>query len=193
MVIGYDTRIKSAHLARVAAGVYRSNGIKVCLWPEALPVPTLSCAVRALNASAGVMITASHNPRKYNGYKVYGANGCQITTEAAKEVLSCIEKVDCFEPVIDSNSTVDYIDDSVPTSFIEEVKKASVVIEDIARDVAIVYSPLNGMGLKPVNRVLQEIGFTNITVVKEQEQPDGAFSTCPYPNPERSERLWNWA
>ena len=197
IVIGYDSRIKSDVFARTAAGVFAANGLTVHFWPQLLPVPTVSYATRFLHASAGVMITASHNPSKYNGYKVYGADGCQITTEAAAEVLAEIEKLDIFADVKCMNfdaavtaGKVKYIDPSVLTSFIEEVKNQSVLFGDeVNRDVAIVYSPLNGTGLVPVTRVLEESGFTNITVVEEQRNPDGNFPTCPYPNPEIREAM----
>ena len=143
------------------------------------------------------MITASHNPSKYNGYKVYGADGCQITTEAAAEILAEIEKLDIFADVksIEFDEAVaagqiTYIPDEVLTAFINEVKNQSVLFgEEVNKDVAIVYSPLNGTGLVPVTRTLKEMGYTNITVVKEQEQPDGNFPTCPYPNPEIKETM----
>lgn len=191
VVIGYDSRIKSDLFAKVASMVFSDNGIKVNLWPRLNPVPTVSYATRYLNCSAGVMITASHNPSKYNGYKVYGADGCQITTEAASEILSYIEAVDIFTVGIkDFDETkVDYIDDKVLTSFIEEIKKQSVLKENVNKNVAIVYTPLNGTGLVPVTRILKETGFTNITVVEEQKNPDGNFPTCPYPNPEIREAM----
>lgn len=193
VVIGYDSRIKSQLFARTAAMVFHANGIKVNLWNRLLPVPTVSFATRYLHASAGVMITASHNPSKYNGYKVYGSDGCQITTEAAAEILSYIDKVDALSLNIPSftESAVEYIPDDVLTAFIENVKKQSVLGADdhIDRNVAIVYSPLNGTGREPVTRVLNETGFTNITMVKEQEMPDGNFPTCPYPNPEIREAM----
>lgn len=190
VVIGYDSRIKSELFARTAAGVFAANGIHVWIWPELLPVPTVSFSVRYLHADAGVMITASHNPSKYNGYKVYGPDGCQITTEAASDILEEIERVDCFDVPIDMNAEVDKIDPEVLDAFLAEVKGQSVLFGDkVNRDVAIVYSPLNGTGLKPVTRVLKESGFTNITVVSEQEQPDGNFPTCPYPNPEIREAM----
>ena len=197
VVIGFDSRIKSDVFAKVAAGVFAANGIKVWLWPELLPVPTVSYAVRYLHASEGVMITASHNPSKYNGYKVYGPDGCQITTEAAAAILSEIDALDIFANVKStefekavSDGMIKYIDPSVLTAFIEEIKNQSVLFGDeINRDVAIVYSPLNGSGLKPVTRALQESGFTNITVVEEQREPDGNFPTCPYPNPEIREAM----
>ncbi len=196
VVIGYDSRIKSDVFAQVAAGVFAANGINVWLWPQLLPVPTVSFAVRDLKASAGVMITASHNPSKYNGYKVYGEDGCQITTEAAAEILSYIDEVQIFdvtpmeiETALHENK-VKHIGDDVFARFIDEVKKQSVLFgEEIDRNVAIVYSPLNGTGLVPVTRVLSESGFTNITVVEEQRLPDGNFPTCPYPNPEIREAM----
>ena len=222
VVIGYDSRIKSDLFAKVAAGVFAANGIVVHIWPELMPVPAVSFAVRYLHASAGVMITASHNPAKYNGYKVYGADGCQITTEAAAEILTEIDKLDIFEDVENGKfevwkqeklknaenvensensengdsedgvkkGSIHYIRDEVYTAFINEVKHQSVLFsEEVSKDVAIVYSPLNGTGLKPVTRTLKEMGYTNITVVKEQEQPDGNFPTCPYPNPEIREAM----
>lgn len=197
VVIGYDSRIKSDVFAKVAASVFAANGIMVHLWPELNPVSTVSFAIRELHASAGVMITASHNPSKYNGYKVYGPDGCQITTEAAKDILEKINATDIFHDVKNTDfdnavadGSVNYIDDSVLTSFIEAVKNQSVLFGDeVNRDVAIVYSPLNGTGLKPVTRALQESGFTNITVVEEQKNPDGNFPTCPYPNPEIREAM----
>lgn len=190
VVIGYDSRIKSDLFAKVAAGVFLNNGIKTYLWSELLPVPTVSYAVRYLKASAGIMITASHNPSRYNGYKVYGADGCQITTGAASAILNEIEKVDCFSVPINTEPVVSLIGEEVLTAFIEEVKNQSVLFGDaVNRDVAIVYTPLNGAGRKPVARVLRETGFTNITVVKEQENPDGHFPTCPYPNPEIREAM----
>ena len=197
VVIGYDSRIKSDVFARTAAGVFAANGINVWFWPQLLPVPTVSFATRELKASAGVMITASHNPSKYNGYKVYGADGCQITTEAAKAILSEINALDIFADVRSmpfdeavNAGKVKYIDLSLLTSFIEAVKSQSVLYGDeVKRDVAIVYSPLNGTGLVPVTRVLEESGFTNITVVEEQRLPDGNFPTCPYPNPEIREAM----
>ena len=195
MTIGYDSRIKSDVFAKVAAGVFAANGVKVNIWSALMPVPTVSFATRYLHTSAGVMVTASHNPSKYNGYKVYGADGCQITTEAAAEILAEIEKLNIFVDVKTSDfeagvasGSIRYIPDEVYTAFVEQVKSQSVLFgEEVNKDVAIVYSPLNGTGLKPVTRTLKEMGYTNITVVKEQEQPDGNFPTCPYPNPEIKE------
>ena len=195
--IGYDSRIKSDVFARAAAGVFAANGVEVHIWPILMPVPTVSFATRYLHTSAGIMVTASHNPSKYNGYKVYGADGCQITTETAAEILAEIEKLDIFADVKCvtfeegvEKGLIRYIPEEVYTAFVEEVKKQSVLFgETVNKDVAIVYSPLNGTGLKPVTRALREMGYGNITVVKEQEQPDGNFPTCPYPNPEIKEAM----
>lgn len=197
VAIGYDSRIKSDVFAKVAAGVFAANGVRVHIWPTLMPVPTVSFATRYLGACAGVMVTASHNPSKYNGYKVYGPDGCQITTEAAAEILSEIEKLDIFADVHTgdfeagvADGSIRFIGDEVYTAFVNEVKNQSVLFgEKVDKDVAIVYSPLNGSGLKPVTRTLREMGYTNITVVKEQEQPDGNFPTCPYPNPEIREAM----
>lgn len=197
VVIGYDSRIKSDVFAKTAASVFAANGIKVHLWPELNPVPTVSYATRYLHASAGVMITASHNPSKYNGYKVYGADGCQITTEAAAEILNGINAIDIFSDVKSvgfdkaaEDGAITYIDSAVMDAYIAEVKNQSVLFGDqVDKNVSIVYSPLNGTGLKPVTRALSESGFTNITVVEEQKNPDGNFPTCPYPNPEIREAM----
>ena len=197
VAIGFDSRIKSDVFAKVAAEVFVANGIKVNVWPVLMPVPTVSFATRYLNTSAGVMVTASHNPSKYNGYKVYGADGCQITTEVAAEILAEIESLDIFTDVKTSdfetgvqNGSIQYISEDVYTAFVEEVKNQSVLFgEKVNKDVAIVYSPLNGTGLRPITRTLKEMGYTNITIVKEQENPDGNFPTCPYPNPEIKEAM----
>lgn len=197
VVIGFDSRIKSDVFARTAASVFAANGVLTHLWPHLNPVPTVSFAVRYLSASAGIMITASHNPSKYNGYKVYGEDGCQITTKAAAEILGEIEKLDIFIDVkrLDfdaavSEGKITYISEDVLTAFIENVKNQSVLFgEKVNRDASIVYSPLNGTGLIPVTRTLKEMGYTNIILVEEQRLPDGAFPTCPYPNPEIREAM----
>ena len=197
IAISYDSRIKSDVFSKIAAEVFAANGIKAYIFPQLMPVPCVSYATRYLKCAAGIMVTASHNPSKYNGYKVYGSDGCQMTTEAANEVLGEIEKLDlfadskriAFEEGLKAGS-IAWIPEEVYTAFVEEVKKQSVVGDaEINRDVAIVYTPLNGAGLKPVLRTLKETGYTNITVVKEQEQPDGNFPTCPYPNPEIHEAM----
>jgi len=198
IAISYDSRIKSDAFAKVSADVFAANGIKAHIYPQLMPTPLLSYAVRALGCAAGVMVTASHNPSKYNGYKVYGADGCQITTEAADAILAEIEKLDSFKDVKRSDfeqgikdGMIAWIGEDVYTAFIERVKQESMLTagDTIDKNVAIVYTPLNGTGLKPVTRILKESGFTNITVVKEQELPDGNFPTCPYPNPEIYEAM----
>ena len=197
LVIGYDSRIKSDIFAKVAASVFAANNITVHFWPELNPVPTVSYAVRQLHASVGIMITASHNPAQYNGYKVYGSDGCQITIDMAGKVLNEIERLDIFNDVKETDfdeavkdGKIKYIEESILTSFIEEIKNQSVLFGDgINHDVSIVYSPLNGTGLIPVTRAFSEAGFTNIKIVEEQKVPDGNFPTCPYPNPEIREAM----
>lgn len=197
VAIAYDSRNKSDVFSQIAASVLAANDIGVHLWPQLMPVPALSYAVRSLGASAGIAVTASHNPAAYNGYKVYGADGCQMTTQASEEILREITKLDMFEDVRKcdfheavQSGMIEYISDDVYTDYIEEVKDRSVLFgEKVNRNIAIVYTPMNGTGLGPVTRVLEESGHTNITIVKEQEQPDGDFPTCPYPNPEIREAM----
>lgn len=197
IAISYDSRINSTLFAEAAAGVFAANGIKVFIYKQLMPTPLVSYAVRELKCSAGIMVTASHNPSKYNGYKVYGSDGCQIANEVADETLDNINKLDIFKDVkyIDfkealKNGSVEYISDDIYTKFIERVKKESVLQDEkLDKNVKIIYSPLNGTGLKPVTRILKECGYQNVIVVKEQEQPDGHFPTCPYPNPEIREAM----
>ncbi|MDY5647182.1 MAG: phospho-sugar mutase, partial [Lachnospiraceae bacterium] len=198
IAVSYDSRIKSDVFAQVASGVFAANGISVVIYRELMPTPCLSYAVRSLCCAAGIMVTASHNPSRYNGYKVYGSDGCQITTQAAADIQEEIEKLDIFEDVRTMEfeagrkaGLICYIPDEVYTAFVEEVKGQSLLAvgETVDRQVAIIYTPLNGTGRGPVLRTLRESGYTNITVVKEQELPDGQFPTCPYPNPEIFEAL----
>lgn len=197
IAVSRDSRLKSDLFSEVAARVFAANGIHVFIYPYISPVPTLSFATRYLRCASGVMITASHNPSKYNGYKVYGKDGCQITTEAADEILAEIESLDVFKDIrkvsLDEgfkSGMISYIEPDVLTAFIQEVKNQSLLgNEEIDKDVAIVYSPLNGTGLVPVTRTLKEMGYTNISVVKEQEFPNGYFPTCSYPNPEIREAM----
>lgn len=197
IAVSYDSRIKSDVFSKIAAEVFVANGIEVFIYPQLMPTPCLSFAVRELRCAAGIMVTASHNPAKYNGYKVYGSDGCQITTKAADEILHEIEKLDIFtdvkrvsfERALDDQK-IKYISENVYTAFINAVKAESLLGDvQVDKSVSIIYSPLNGAGLRPVLRALTESGFTNITVVKEQEQPDGNFPTCPYPNPEIQEAM----
>ncbi len=196
VAIAYDSRIKSDVFARKAAEVYAANGIKVYIYPELMPTPALSFAVRYLKCSGGIVITASHNPSKYNGYKVYGSDGCQITTETADAILNEINALDIFTDVktVDFDDavvqgTISYISEEVITEFIYAVSSQSLCGEEVDKKVSIVYTPLNGSGLRCVREVLKKNGFTNIYVVKEQEMPNGNFPTCPYPNPEIKEAL----
>ncbi len=197
IAVSYDSRILSEDFARVAAGVFAANGIRCAIYPRLMPTPCLSYAVRALDCAAGVMVTASHNPAKYNGYKVYGPDGCQITTEAAEAILAAIDRLDVFDGPrrmdFDEGQRaglIETIGEDVYTAFIGQVKRQSLLGgEAVDKSAAIVYTPLNGTGLRPVLRALNESGFTNVTVVKEQEQPDGRFPTCPFPNPEIREAM----
>ena len=196
VAIAYDSRINSKLFAETAACVFAANGITVHLYDHLMPTPALSFAVRDLHCDGGIVITASHNPAKYNGYKVYGADGCQITTEAAKTIQAEIDRVDPFADVntMDIETAlreqrVTYIGEDTIDRYQAAVSTASVLPEDVARDVAIVYTPLNGTGISCVPRCLQEHGFTSITIPDEQARPDGKFPTCPYPNPEIREAL----
>ena len=194
VAIGHDSRIKGDLFAREAARVLAANGITAYLYPRLEPTPALSWAVRYLGCGAGICVTASHNPAKYNGYKVYGADGCQITLEAAAKVLAAIGQHDYF----DSPKLVDYdeavaagticsIDDKCLSDFVDAVL-ALRPGNDVSK-LKLVYTPLNGSGLEPVRMLLARMGVTQVTVVPEQEQPDGNFPTCPYPNPEIREAM----
>jgi phosphoglucomutase len=192
IAISFDSRIKSELFAETAAKVFAGCGIDVCIYKELMPTPCLSYAVRKLSCSAGVMITASHNPARYNGYKVYGPDGCQITTEAAEKIQSYIEKADALDSSVISadKDRISFVPDEVYESFIEEVLGLSLVSDDEAlKDAKIVYTPLNGTGRRPVTDVLKRAGFMDVNLVKEQENPDGNFPTCPYPNPEIPEAM----
>lgn len=195
VAISYDSRIKSDLFATEAAKVLAANGITAWLYPRLEPTPALSWAVRHLGCGAGICVTASHNPAKYNGYKVYGADGCQITLEVAAAVLSEIEKVDMFDGVSicseeegRANNMIRTIPETCIESFLDAVQTQSVAGND-KLDLKVVYTPLNGSGLECVNKILNRIGITDVTVVPEQEKPDGNFPTCPYPNPEIREAM----
>lgn len=192
IAIAYDSRIKSDVFARSAAAVLAANGVQVHLYPELVPTPMLSYAVRTLHCSSGIIITASHNPSKYNGYKCYDPNGYQMTDEAAAKTYAYIQKVDMFSGVrtMDFDEAVaagkiTYIGREVFENFYKEVRKVQVNL-DAAKgsDLSVIYTPLNGTGNKHVREILKEIGIADVTVVPEQELPDGNFPTCPYPNPE---------
>lgn len=196
VAIAYDSRIKSYLFAKEAARVFAANGINVHIFSELMPTPTLSFAVRKLHCNAGIVITASHNPAKYNGYKVYGDDGCQITLDAANKIISHINKIDCFNDVLISDfeslislGKINFISEDVVTSYLDSVSNESVRKVEKSEDFKIVYTPLNGAGLRCVTSVLKNNGFKNIHIVKSQEMPDGNFTTCPFPNPEITEAL----
>ena len=196
VAISYDSRIKSDVFAREAARVLASSGIHVYIYKQLMPVPLLSFATRELKCDAGIMVTASHNPSKYNGYKVYGSDGCQITEIAAGKILAEINKINPFEvkakgfDELLKTKVIEYIPDEILDKFIDIVKSNSVLgKEEVNKDVKIVYTPLNGAGLVPVTKILKESGYSNVTVVEEQRNPDGHFPTCPFPNPEIREAM----
>lgn len=192
VAIGYDSRIKSEYFSRKAAGVLAANGIKVYIFKELEPTPCLSFAVRYFKTSGGIILTASHNPAKYNGYKCYNSNGYQMTDEEAQETYGFIRSVDYFTGIktMDFDKAVDsglieYIGDEVINAFLDRVQQQSVnpgVVRDSG--LRVIYTPLNGTGNKPVRQILERIGAGEVYVVPEQELPDGNFPTCPFPNPE---------
>ena len=191
VAIAYDSRIKSDVFARDAAAILAANGIKVYIYKELMPTPMLSFAVRHLGCDAGIVVTASHNPSKYNGYKAYGNDGCQLGLEAADYVLSVMNSVDIFDGVkrIDFDAAVrdgkiEYIGDDVIEAYLAAVEDRRVNRDIDMSKLNVVYTPLHGSGNKPVRAILSKIGATNVTVVPEQELPNGNFPTAPYPNPE---------
>lgn len=197
VAISYDSRIKSTDFAKAAAEVLAANGVKVHIYTELKPTPMLSFAVRALHCSAGIMVTASHNPAKYNGYKAYGSDGCQMTIDAADAVLAKINALDIFNDVKHmpfdealAAGMISYIGDDVIEDYFRNVLAQGINTDLCAKSgLKIVYTPLNGTGNKPVRTILNRIGIQEVTVVKEQENPDVNFTTCPYPNPEIREAL----
>ena len=197
VAISYDSRIKSDVFAKAAAEVLAANGVKVRIYKALMPVPALSFATRYYQCNAGIMVTASHNPAKYNGYKAYGPDGCQMTDEAADIVYAEIQKTDVltgaktmpFEEGM-AAGLIQYVEDACYEALYDAIKARSVRPGLCATaGLKLVYSPLNGSGLVPVTRVLHDIGITDITIVPEQKDPDGNFPTCPYPNPEIFEAL----
>ncbi len=193
VAIAYDSRIKSDVFARAAAEGFAAAGIKVYIYSELMPTPMLSfAAVRELKCGAGVMVTASHNPSKYNGYKAYGSDGCQLNLEDSEKVIVLVEKADVFTGVqyLDfgralEEGLIEYIDHEVIESYLRRVSEQSLS-RDVCRTskLKVIYTPLNGTGNKPVRAILSRIGLDNVTVVPEQEMPDGNFPTAPFPNPE---------
>ncbi len=197
VAISYDSRIKSDVFAKAAAEVLAANGVKVRIYKALMPVPALSFATRYYHCNAGIMVTASHNPAKYNGYKAYGPDGCQMTDEAADVVYAEIQKTDVltgaktmpFEEGM-AAGLIQYVEDACYEALYDAIKACSVRPGLCATaGLKLVYSPLNGSGLVPVTRVLRDIGITDVTIVPEQKEPDGNFPTCPYPNPEIFEAL----
>ena len=197
VAISYDSRLKSDVFAKEAAGVLAANGISVRIYDVLMPVPALSFATRYYNCNAGIMVTASHNPAKYNGYKAYGPDGCQMTDDAAAIVYSEIQKTDIltgakrisFAEGVE-RGLIRFVGDDCKKAFYEAIE-ARQVRPGLAKTsgLRLVYSPLNGTGLVPVTKVLNDMGITDITIVPEQEYPNGYFTTCPYPNPEIFEAL----
>lgn len=197
VAISYDSRINSDVFAKEAARVLAANGVKVRIYDALMPVPALSFATRYYHANAGVMITASHNPAKYNGYKAYGPDGCQVTDDAAAVIYDEIQKTDIltgaklvsFQEGLDSG-LISYVGDDCKEALYDAIKARSVR-PGLCKTAGLklVYSPLNGSGLVPVTRILHDIGIDDITIVPEQQYPDGNFPTCPYPNPEIFEAL----
>ena len=192
VAISFDTRLKSDVFSKTAAGVLAANGIKVRIYDAAMPVPALSFATRYYNCNAGIMVTASHNPAKYNGYKAYGPDGCQMPDQAADVVYNEIQKIDVLNGVQQisfaqgvEDGLIRFVGDDCKKAFYEAIEACQVRPGLAATSgLKLVYSPLNGSGLVPVTQVLKDIGITDITIVPEQEYPNGYFTTCSYPNPE---------
>ena len=192
IAIGYDSRIKSEYFSREAAGILAANGIKVYIYEELEPTPCLSFAIRHFKTSSGIILTASHNPAKYNGYKCYNPKGYQMTDEEAAETYEFIQKVDYFTGIkkVDfdeavADGRIEFIGQEVIDVFLDEVQKQCINPDVVkAADLKVIYTPLNGTGNKPVRAILDRIGIDKVYVVPEQENPDGNFPTCPFPNPE---------
>lgn len=198
VAVAHDSRNKGEVFCETVAGVLAANGVKTYLYPRLEPTPALSFATRDLGCSAGINVTASHNPAAYNGYKVYGPDGCQITTQAAKDIQAAIAAVDVFGGVKSmafadavESGLASYIGEDTLDRFIDAVAASSQQVElaDGTPDLKLVYTPLNGTGMECVGRILERIGLLDVTVVPEQAKPNGDFPTCPYPNPEIREAL----
>lgn len=196
VAIAYDSRNMSAEFAEYAGRVLAGNGIKVYLYDKLTPTPMLSFAVRELGCDGGIVLTASHNPKEYNGYKVYGSDGCQVTDVAANEIIGYVNKVDTFNDVVVMGKTesiengfINYIGNEMYEAYIERVKGLTIrdeLVEEHAADLKIIYTPIHGTGNIPVRMILDKLGYKQVEIVKEQELPDGNFPTAPYPNPEDS-------
>ena len=194
VAIAYDSRNKGVLFSQQSAAVLAANGIKAYIYPQLMPTPALSYAVRHLKCDAGICVTASHNPAKYNGYKAYGSDGCQITSDMADGITAEIKSLDIFADVKKMDfdegrkqGLIEYIGDETVGAFLDDVYKESLI--DDASNLKLVYTPLNGAGKVCVTRILERIGIKDITIVPEQSEPDGNFPTCPYPNPEFREAL----
>ena len=189
IAIAYDSRNKSAEFARLAAEIMSAKGIKAYLFSELTPTPVLSFAVRHLGASAGIVITASHNPKEYNGYKVYNTLGCQITDEAAKAITAKINEYGYFNEFTPNEELICMLSEDVKNAFLAAIKQFSLTEITEENAPTVVYSPLHGTGRKYVQEILKEIGVSKVHTIAEQELPDGNFTTCPYPNPEEKAAL----
>lgn len=196
VAIAYDSRNMSTEFAEYAGRVLAGNGIKVYLYDKLTPTPMLSFAVRELGCDGGIVLTASHNPKEYNGYKVYGSDGCQVTDVAANEIIGYVNKVDAFNDVVVMSKyeaveggLINYIGDEMYETYIERVKGLTIrdeLVKEHASDLKIIYTPIHGTGNIPVRMILNKLGYKQVEIVKEQELPDGNFPTAPYPNPEDS-------
>lgn len=196
VAIAYDSRHMSKEFSEYAARVLAANDIEVYLYDKLTPTPMLSYAVRELKCQGGIVLTASHNPKEYNGYKVYGEDGCQVTDASANEIISFVNQIDSFSQVkvMDikvalDKKLVNYIGEEIYTSYINRVKELTIrkdLVKNHGKDLKIIYTPIHGTGNIPVRRVLDELSYKNVAIVKEQELPDGSFPTAPYPNPEDS-------
>ena len=193
VAIAYDSRLNSELFAHEASRVLAANNIKVHIFPTLMPVPSLSYAVRQLKTSAGIVVTASHNPKQYNGYKVYGSDGCQMTTNNANAVLAEINKIDMFDIKIadfENNEQISYISNKLIEKYYASVLRQSIEgPKESKRILKVTYTPLHGAGFVPVTTVLKRDGFDHVDIVEEQKNPDGNFTTCPYPNPEIQEAM----
>lgn len=196
VAIAYDSRINSLLFAQTALEVFTGNGIKVFIYPKLMPTPALSFAVRNLACDGGIVITASHNPSCYNGYKVYGADGCQITSKVAKEIAASMEKVDYFDNIHRMEQRQSFseglamvIDNSTEEAYQKAISRSSILPKNADKNISIVYTPLHGAGISCVPDCLARNGFHNVILVEEQQKPDGTFPTCSSPNPEEKEAL----
>ncbi len=196
VAIARDSRKRGEQFVRTCAEVLAANGVRVKVFPRIEPVPVLSFAVRHLETTAGIVLTASHNPSRYNGFKAYGSNGCQIAREAADEISACINRTDYFKDVKNTSfdqaleeGLIEWISDDVIDAFIDAVVEQSVPNFKASEGFRVVYTPLNGAGLECMEKIFDRIGVKGVDIVAEQAKPDGNFPTCPYPNPEFREAL----